>query len=101
MVACKIIAPVHHCCKLWQSIISNPQFIDTHVANSQKKQARVAFLTNEEDPVNIDIISTHEEFVTLTVPPQCRGMTRHTFSYNGLICLTSIYRLNICACKVH
>ncbi|XP_074335997.1 F-box/kelch-repeat protein At3g23880-like [Apium graveolens] len=77
-------------CKLWQSIISNPQFIYTHLANSRNKQARVGILATRVDSCSsIDIID-HEELITkIPLPPQCHRMIRYarTSSCNGLVCL--------------
>ncbi|XP_074332724.1 F-box/kelch-repeat protein At2g43270-like [Apium graveolens] len=79
-------------CKLWHSIILNPYFINTHLTNSQKKQALVAILSEEVDP---DCIYTLEESIRLKLPPQCTGMTHSTGSCNGLVCLTNAYGVDI------
>ncbi|XP_017240178.2 F-box protein At3g17710-like [Daucus carota subsp. sativus] len=74
-------------CKSWLSIISDQQFIDTHLTNSQKKPATLV-LDNDFDNVYVD---TREESVRLHVPPQRNGRARWMCSCNGIVCLTEQY----------
>nr|XP_017240180.1 PREDICTED: F-box protein At5g49610-like [Daucus carota subsp. sativus] len=74
-------------CKSWLSIISDQQFIDTHLTNSQKKPATLV-LDNAFDNVYVD---TREESVRLHVPTQRNGRARWMCSCNGIVCLTEQY----------
>ncbi|KAK1393192.1 hypothetical protein POM88_012248 [Heracleum sosnowskyi] len=82
-------------CKLWRSIISNPRFVETHLANSQKKQASVLragvlrvykIVRNEEDFIDIAFMDTRNDSVRLDLPPLFVGMKNYIRTCNGIIC---------------
>lgn len=73
-------------CKTWLSIISNPQFEETHLTNSKNKQASVLKASYNWRVYSVD---THEESVRLKLPSHCKGMVCYIRSCNGLVCLSN------------
>ncbi|KAK1379984.1 hypothetical protein POM88_026728 [Heracleum sosnowskyi] len=80
-------------CKTWLSIISNPQFVETQLINSRKKQASVLKACYDWRVYSID---TCEESFGLKLPSHCNGMVRYIRSCNGLVCLSDEYCNVIC-----
>lgn len=111
LVRCKLV------CKLWLSIISNPQFIQTHLTNSHKKQSSLMWIStfpsdddddDDESYPSCDFYDvnyfdeTHEYTVRMDLPPYfacvdismntCIRIVRDRFTQtcNGLISIVGV-----------
>lgn len=75
-------------CKLWLFIILSPSFVQTHLANSHKKQAVLLnYRYNRPTMKYIEVHDTHQKFAKLYVPPYVTDLC-YINSCDGLVCLS-------------
>ncbi|XP_017239298.1 putative F-box protein At4g21240 [Daucus carota subsp. sativus] len=86
-------------CKLWNSIITNPKFIENHRINCQKRQPSLLSLAQIGDVQQMCITCEDYSF-RLNLPQNCYGTTiYYVRSCNGLVCLADLYAQVICVCN--
>ncbi|XP_017254743.1 F-box protein CPR1-like [Daucus carota subsp. sativus] len=73
-------------CKTWLSIITNPNFVEAHCIESQKRQPSSVMEVARDHQIMID---NHETKTLLQLPTYFYGMTRFVSCCNGLVCFAN------------